>query len=88
LAKGQSPALARETLDDHTRLSERILLELRIIDGLPVSVVKELNPDCAKPISQAIADGMIQAADALKGQLVLTTKGRLLADALVRDLLG
>ena len=88
LAKGQSPALARETLDDHTRLSERILLELRISDGVPVSVVKELNPDCAKPISQAIADGMIQAADALKGQLVLTTKGRLLADALVRDLLG
>jgi len=47
-----------------------------------------LNPDCAKPISQAIADGLIDAKSAISGRLLLTLKGRLLADALVRDLLG
>jgi oxygen-independent coproporphyrinogen-3 oxidase len=88
LKDGGSPALAREVLDDRTRLFERVLLELRIRDGVSVEVVKKLNPDAAKPISQAIADGLIDAGEAIRGNLNLTLKGRLLADALVRDLLG
>jgi oxygen-independent coproporphyrinogen-3 oxidase len=83
-----SPALAREILTDETRLTERILLEVRISDGLEIDVVKSLNPLAAKPISQAIADGLVEAQAAMRGKLVLTLKGRLLADALVRDLLG
>lgn len=85
---GESPALAREELDEQTRLSERILLEVRIRDGLAIDVVKQLNPNAAKPISQAIADGLVDAQAAIAGKLLLTLKGRLLADALVRDLLG
>jgi oxygen-independent coproporphyrinogen-3 oxidase len=88
IAEGQSPALAREVLTAETRLTERILLEVRIKPGLSIDVVKTLNPNCAKPISQAIADGLIDAQAAISGQLILTLKGRLLADALVRDLLG
>jgi putative oxygen-independent coproporphyrinogen III oxidase len=88
IADGHSPALAREVLSDETRISERILLEVRIKPGLSIDVVKQLNPDCAKPISQAIADGLIEAKSAISGRLLLTLKGRLLADALVRDLLG
>jgi oxygen-independent coproporphyrinogen-3 oxidase len=88
LTAGESPALAREVLEDRTRLFERVLLELRIRDGVSVEVVKQLNPDAAKPISQAIADGLIDAGEAIQGNLNLTLKGRLLADALVRDLLG
>jgi oxygen-independent coproporphyrinogen-3 oxidase len=88
IAEGVSPALAREVLSDETRITERILLEVRIKDGLSIEVVKTLNQQAAKPISQAIADGLIEADAALRGQLQLTLKGRLLADALVRDLLG
>ena len=88
IAEGGSPALAREVLTDETRITERILLEVRIKDGLAIDVVKSLNAQAAKPISQAIADGLIQPEAAIRGNLVLTLKGRLLADALVRDLLG
>ncbi|MBP6043113.1 MAG: coproporphyrinogen III oxidase [Rhodoluna sp.] len=88
IAESASPALAREVLTDETRITERILLEVRISDGLAIDVVKSLNADAAKPISQAIADGLIQPEAAIRGNLILTLKGRLLADALVRDLLG
>jgi oxygen-independent coproporphyrinogen-3 oxidase len=88
IAAGESPALAREILSSETMLTERILLELRIADGLDIEAVKSLNPNAAKPISQAIADGLVDAQAAIRGKLVLTLKGRLLADALVRDLIG
>lgn len=88
IAAEHSPALAREVLDLQTQLTERILLEIRIADGLSIDVVKSLNQNAAKPISQAIADGLIEPSAALAGALKLTLKGRLLADALVRDLLG
>jgi oxygen-independent coproporphyrinogen-3 oxidase len=35
-----SPAAGRETLDDQTRLTERILLEVRIADGLSIELQK------------------------------------------------
>ncbi len=88
LLAGQSPALAREVLDERTRLFERVLLEVRISDGVSIDVVKALNPNASQPISQAIADGLVDAVEAIRGNLTLTLKGRLLADALVRDLLG
>ena len=88
LAAGHSPALAREVLSDETRQTERILLEIRIADGLPISVIKQLNPDSAKYISSFIADGLIDPKAALQGEVLLTLRGRLLADSLVRDLIG
>ena len=88
LVAGESPALARETLDDSAKATERILLELRLREGMPIDYLKSVNPQAAKPISQFIADGTVNAEDAIRGQLTLTLKGRLLADALVRDLLG
>jgi oxygen-independent coproporphyrinogen-3 oxidase len=47
-----------------------------------------MNANIAKPISQFIADGMVNAEDAIRGRLTLTLKGRLLADSMVRQLLG
>jgi oxygen-independent coproporphyrinogen-3 oxidase len=88
LVAGESPALAREILDDSAKATERILLELRLREGMPIDYLKSVNPQAAKPISQFIADGTVNAEDAIRGQLMLTLKGRLLADALVRDLLG
>ncbi len=85
---GDSPALAREILDEKTRLTERILLELRIAEGLEVETVKKLNIDASKQISDFIAQGLVEGKAALQGKLVLTLKGRLLADRLALDLLG
>jgi oxygen-independent coproporphyrinogen-3 oxidase len=80
LAEGRSPALARERLDDETELVERVLLELRLRDGLPLAVV----PAPARA-DAAVADGLAVVEG---DRLVLTLRGRLLADAVVRDLLG
>lgn len=83
LALRQSPAHARETLDDETRRIEKILLETRISDGLSTDV---LSAQARKQIPTLIAEHMIDGRAALRGKIVLTRRGRLLADAVVRAL--
>jgi oxygen-independent coproporphyrinogen-3 oxidase len=83
LAARQSPAVAREELDRSTRTLERILLEVRIQDGLPVSV---LTGDAAASASALVEDGLIDAEVLAAGRVVLTLRGRLLADLVVRRL--
>jgi putative oxygen-independent coproporphyrinogen III oxidase len=88
LVEGVSPAAGRETLDDRTRLEERILLEIRVESGLSVDQAKAVKPEAVKLIAGFIADELVDAGSALRGTLKLTLKGRLLADALVRQLLA
>jgi putative oxygen-independent coproporphyrinogen III oxidase len=84
LASRASPAQARELLDDESRRVERVLLELRLADGLPVEVLDEYG---AKAAGRAVDDGLADADALAQGRVVLTLRGRLLADAVVRDLL-
>lgn len=79
-----SPGLAREVLDDAARRTENIMLRLRTRDGLARG---DVDSDKQHVVAQAIADGLVDPHQALGGTLVLTRKGRLLADALARDLL-
>jgi oxygen-independent coproporphyrinogen-3 oxidase len=81
IAAGESPAHARETLDAETRRVERVLLEVRLRSGLPLSVLDAAGR-AAVPVLED--DGLLTRADEA---LVLTTRGRLLADAVVRALL-
>ena len=81
---GQSPAAGRETLDEATRRVERVLLATRIREGLPTT---ELTDASRTAVAGLIADGLVEPADALRGRVVLTLRGRLLADAVVRALL-
>jgi putative oxygen-independent coproporphyrinogen III oxidase len=113
LAGGTSPAFAREVLSTAERRLERIMLELRLSDGLPVSA---LDADGLAAARSAAADGLLDPAaldpaaldpaaldpTALDptpqdptppdpaalpgGRAVLTARGRLLADAVVRAL--
>ena len=76
---GESPALDGETLDADTRALERVLLEVRLREGLPLSLV---DPE---PVDDVVARGL---AVRLGERLVLTRDGRLLADAVVRQLVG
>ena len=81
LAAGASPAAARETLDAETRRVERVLLEIRLRDGLPVSA---LDAHGRAEVAGLVHRGLVELA---AERLVLTRQGRLLADAVVRDLL-
>lgn len=85
IAAGVSPAAGRETLDAATRRMETVLLSSRVSDGLPIS---ELDLPGRGSIAGLIADGLIDGRAALGGLVVLTLAGRLLADAVVRRLLG
>lgn len=87
LAKGNSPAVGREILTSETQLEEQILLQIRLRSGLPISVLKELGVYEANIVAGLIADELIEAGSAMRGVIVLTLKGRLLADAVVRSLI-
>ena len=84
IGAGLSPAAGRETLDDGTRRVESVLLGTRIRDGL---VIAQLSPSSRTAIAGLIGDGLVDGASAIRGSLVLTLRGRLLADAVVRRLL-
>jgi putative oxygen-independent coproporphyrinogen III oxidase len=88
LDAGNSPAAGRETLGERTRLEERVLLEIRVRSGLGMDIAKAVNSDAAKLVAAFIADGLVDGREAIRGVLVLTLKGRLLADSLVRSLLA
>jgi oxygen-independent coproporphyrinogen-3 oxidase len=86
LENSLSPAAGREQLSIETAALERVLLESRTSTGMSISDLLQLEPAASAKVPQLIADGLIQGDKALKGQLVLTVKGRLLADAVVRIL--
>ena len=81
LAEGNSPALAREVLDPDQRRVERVLLELRLREGMPQGV---LTPTEAARVPGLIAEGMVERVG---DRLRVTPGARLLADGVIRDLL-
>ncbi|MBD8584625.1 coproporphyrinogen III oxidase [Frigoribacterium sp. CFBP 8766] len=84
MAAGESPGAGRETLDAETRRVERVLLAVRMREGLPTS---DLDPEGRAAVAGLIADGWVEGREALAGRVVLTRTGRLMADAVVRRLL-
>ena len=82
LADRTSPAHARESLDTATRWSERVLLEPRLRGGMALGVLAEAG---RRAVPALVADGLVEVPGE---RLVLTRRGRLLADAVVRDLLA
>lgn len=84
LRAGESPAAGRETLDPETRRVERVMLTTRLAQGLPCS---ELTAAGRQEIAALIAEELVAPGPAFGGVVVLTLRGRLLADAVVRRLL-
>ena len=80
----RSPAQAREVLDEETRRVERVLLEVRLRDGLAHDV---LDPRGRAQLPGLRTRGLVDGNELERGRVVLTRSGRLLADAVVRDLL-
>ncbi|MGY1828706.1 MULTISPECIES: radical SAM family heme chaperone HemW [unclassified Blastococcus] len=83
LARGESPAQDAEVLDDADRALEAVMLGLRLRDGLPLTALTATGRARA---AAAVAGGLLEPGAHAAGRAVLTDRGRLLADAVVRDL--
>ena len=86
LAGGVSPAAAREVLTAEQRLDEWVLLGIRRAAGIPVDGLEPAGRDA---LAALITDGLVDGWAAVRERQVrLTRRGRLLADTVVRRLLG
>jgi putative oxygen-independent coproporphyrinogen III oxidase len=86
LGAGVSPAQARELLTDAQRYDERVLLGTRLVQGLAVA---DLHGAARPAVAGLIADGLVDGPAAVaRGRVVLTRRGRLLADTVVHRLLA
>jgi putative oxygen-independent coproporphyrinogen III oxidase len=84
LEAGRSPAAGRELLDASARITEQVMLGVRLRDGLSMLDV----PLSARGnVPQLVTWGLVEQGAFHAGRVVLTQRGRLMADAVVRDLL-
>ena len=86
LGAGASPAAGRETLTAEQRHDEEVLLGVRLREGLDIDV---LDASGRAAVAGLVADGLVDGHAAVRERrVVLTLRGRLLADTVVRRLLG
>ncbi len=83
IAAGVSPGQAREVLSADERQLERVMLLIRLAEGCPVDV---LGPAGRANAESVVADGLAEPGALAGGRIVLTRRGRLLADAVTRKL--
>jgi oxygen-independent coproporphyrinogen-3 oxidase len=83
IGAGVSPGAGREVLSAAEAQLERVLLGIRLAEGLPLADLGDTGRAAA---TVAAADGLLDRAALDAGRAVLTLRGRLLADAVVRDL--
>lgn len=84
LGEGASPAAGREVLDAAQCHTERMLLGVRMSGGVPLETVEE---GLRWRVAGLVADGLLDGRAAVARRVVLTRRGRLLADTVVRALL-
>jgi oxygen-independent coproporphyrinogen-3 oxidase len=84
LESARSPAAAREVLNHRAQQLERIMLGVRRREGLALEDVSTAARD---RVPQMVTWGLLDHGAQRSGRLVLTQRGRLLADAVVRDLI-
>jgi len=78
IGAGASPGQAREVLTANEIQLERVMLLIRLAEGCPLAVLDQ--PDAVPAL---VADGLVTVAGE---SVVLTRRGRLLADTVVRTL--
>ncbi|MFR9804775.1 radical SAM family heme chaperone HemW [Pseudonocardia sp. RS010] len=79
-----SPEADHEVLTAADRHTERVMLRLRLAEGLDLAL---LDDPARHEAERAAAAGLLDAAALGRGRAVLTRPGRLLADRVVQDLL-
>jgi oxygen-independent coproporphyrinogen-3 oxidase len=80
---GTSPGQGREVLSEAERQLERVMLLLRLAEGCPVEV---LGPAGRANAEAVVAEGLADAGALAGGRIVLSRRGRLLADSVTRKL--
>ncbi|MGW8565533.1 radical SAM family heme chaperone HemW [Isoptericola sp. NPDC055881] len=83
LEDGSSPGAGRELLTTAEAQLERVLLGVRVREGLDVDA---LDPSRRAAVAGLVARGLLDGVEAVRGRVVLTRQGRLLADSVVREL--
>lgn len=76
LSTGRAPEEGGEVLTEDQRAMERIMLGLRLAEGLPI---EDIDGDLS-----AVGEGLLDEAALTRGRVVLTRRGRLLADSVIR----
>jgi oxygen-independent coproporphyrinogen-3 oxidase len=84
LAAGDSPGHAREVLTEAERRTEQVMLATRLAVGCPVDILSNAGRRAA---ASAVTERLASADQFDAGRVVLTRRGRLLADTVVRDLI-
>jgi len=83
LAAGELPVLDSETVDAESARLERVMLESRLRAGMPVAALSAAG---SRSLPSLVDRGLLDGEALGDGRVVLTLGGRLLADAVVRDL--
>jgi oxygen-independent coproporphyrinogen-3 oxidase len=82
---GRSPAAGRETLDAEARFTEQVMLGVRRREGLSL---RDLPAPVRGVVPQLARWGLVDQQRFEGGRIVLTQRGRLMADAVVKELLA
>jgi len=85
LGEKRSPAEAREVLSAEARSDERLLLGIRLAEGLPVTCIPGDSAAAGTRVAELAAEGLVELPVAQS--IRLTLRGRLLADTVVHELL-
>ena len=83
IKNGEEIEASSERLSDANRSDERIMLKIRLRDGLRR---QELSAEQSVIVERYISTGAIDPVSWREDLLVLTVEGRLIADRIVRDL--
>ena len=96
VAAGRLPVAGHEVVDARARELERVMLGIRMREGLELAGPgggaadgggRGRTPEHLVPVvARLVADGLLQPDAALRGRAVLTLRGRLMADAVTRAL--
>ncbi|MBW0103943.1 coproporphyrinogen III oxidase [Pseudonocardia sp. KRD-291] len=84
LTAGETPEAGREDLTAAERYTERVMLRLRLAEGLPLDMLDGPGRGAA---ALARDDGLLERDPFDTGRAVLTPRGRLLADRVITDVL-
>ena len=83
IAAGTSPGQAREILTAEERQLEQVMLRLRLDSGCPVAI---LGPAGRANAASVVTEGLAEPGALADGRIVLTRRGRLLADSVTQKL--
>lgn len=98
IGQGRLPVAGHEVIDAESRELERVMLGIRLREGMELASFPRLGEDdneagrtpkhLVPVVGQLVADGLLDGAAAAAGRAVLTLRGRLMADTVTDALSG